>query len=128
MERNSKIQTILLKKKWKKITKRHADITGNGYVCPNGIHSEDCIEKEINSKFNRLREGQPDEFKEVSYNYEFVCPADCPVKDICTINPIEDRSSVLKHNMISKFTNKRYRKIYSERLVQMSKYLVISKV
>ncbi len=98
-----------------KITKRHTDIANKGHVCPFGVHSECCVEKEINSEFNRLREGQPEVFKEVSYNYEFICPADCPVKDICTINPIEDRHSVLKHNMISKFTNKRYLKIYLER-------------
>ena len=37
------------------------------------------------------------------------------MKNICTINPIEDRISVLKHDMILKFTNKRYRTIYLER-------------
>lgn len=105
----------LIEQEVDKVTKRHADITSKGYTCPYGIHSEDCVEKKINSEFNRLREGQPEEFKEISYNHEFNCPADCPVKDICTINPIEDRISVLKHNMISKFTNKRYRKIYAER-------------
>ena len=105
----------LIEENVKKITKKHTDITGKGYVCPYGVHSEDCIEKEINSAFNRLREGQPEVFKEISYNYDFNCPADCPLKDTCTINPIEDRISVLKHEMISKFTNKRYRKIYSER-------------
>ena len=99
----------------KKVTKRHTDITNKGYICPNGILSQDCIEKEINNEFNHLRKGRPEVFKEVSYNHEFICPADCPVKDICTINPIEDRISVLKHNMILKFCNKRYRKIYSER-------------
>ena len=105
----------LIEEEVEKVTKRHADITSKGYVCPYGIHSEDCVEKDINSAFNRLREGQPEEFKEVSYNFEFDCPADCPLKDICTINPIEDRMSYLKRNMISKFCNKRYRDIYSER-------------
>ena len=105
----------LIEQEVKKVTKNHAEVTSKGYVCPYGIHCEDCVEKEINSEFNRLREGQPEVFKEVSYNYEFICPADCPVKDICTINPIEDRISVLKHDMISKFTNKRYLKMYAER-------------
>lgn len=115
--REKKFQDVeyLIEQEVKKVTKRHTDITNKGYICPNGILSQDCIEKEINSEFNHLREGQPVVFKEVSYNHEFICPADCPVKDICTINPIEDRISVLKHNMISKFLNKRYRKIYSER-------------
>ena len=115
--RGKKFQDIeyLLEEEVKKVTKRHADITSKGYVCPNCIHSNDCVEKEINSEFNRHREGKPKEFKEVSFNYEFDCPEDCPLKDICTINPIEDRISVLKHEMISKFANKRYRNIYSER-------------
>ena len=105
----------LIKEEVDKVTKKHVDITHKGYVCPYGIHSQECVKKEINSEFNRNREGKPNEFKEYSFNYEFNCPVDCPLKDICTINPIEDRISVLKHNMISKFTKKRYRDIYSER-------------
>lgn len=85
------------------------------YICPKGIHSNDCVVKEITSEFNKIREEKPDEFKEFSYNYTFDCTADCPLKNICTINPIEDRISVLKHEMISKFTLKRYRNIYMER-------------
>ena len=105
----------LMEEKIDKVTKKHADVTNKGYICPNGIHSEDCFEKEINSEFNRLREGQPEEFKEVSYNFEFDCPPDCPLNDICTINPIEDRMTPLERDMISKLSNKRYQKIYSER-------------
>lgn len=115
--RDKKFQDVeyLIEEEVDKVTKRHADITCDGYVCPMRIHSEECVEKEINSEFNRHREGKPDVFKEVSFNYDFNCPVDCPLKDICTINPIEDRISVLKHEMISKFTNKRYQDIYSER-------------
>ena len=115
--RGKKFQDVdyLIEEEVKKVTKRHADITSKGYICPYGIHSEPCVEKEINSEFNRSREGLSEEFKEVSFNYEFICPPECPVKNICTINPIEDRISVLKHDMILKFTNKRYRAIYLER-------------
>ena len=115
--RGKKFQDVefLIEEEVNKITKKHADITNKGYVCPYGIHSQNCIKKKINSEFNRLRKEEPEVFKEFSYKYNFICPADCPVKDICTINPIEDRISVLKHDMISKFSNKRYRKIYSER-------------
>ena len=98
-----------------KVTKRHADITSKGYVCPYGVHCDKCVEKKINSDFNNKREGKDENLKEVSYNYSFQCPPDCPVIDKCTINPIEDRISVLKHDMIQKLTNKRYLKIYAER-------------
>lgn len=115
--RGKKFQDVkyLIEEEVVKVTKRQADITHDGYICPYGIHSEECVKKEINSEFNRNREGKPEIFKEVSLNYEFICPVDCPLKDICTINPIEDRISVLKHEQISKFTNKRYLNIYSER-------------
>ena len=115
--RGKKFQDVkyLIEEEVAKVTKRQADITHDGYICPYGIHSEECVKKEINSEFNRNREGKPEIFKEVSLNYEFICPVDCPLKDICTINPIEDRISVLKHEQISKFTNKRYLNIYSER-------------
>jgi len=115
--RGKEFQNIeyLIEQEIEKITKRHADVTSKGYVCPNGIHSQECIKKEINSEFNRNREGKPNDFHEFSFNYEFKCPVDCPLKDICTINPIEDRMSVLKHDMISKFSKKRYQVIYSER-------------
>ena len=115
-EKKFKDVEYLIEEEVDKVTKRHADITSNGYVCPNNIHSEECVKKEINSEFNRIREGKPEVFKEFSFNYDFNCPVDCPVKDICTINPIEDRISVLKYLMIKKLTNKRYRDIYSERL------------
>lgn len=116
--RGKKFQDVdyLIEEEVKKVTKRNADITSKGYVCPYKIHSEECVKKEINSEFNRSREGKPEIFKEFSFNYDFNCPVDCPVKDICTINPIEDRISVLKYNMILKFTNKRYQDMYAERL------------
>ena len=116
--RGKKFQDVdyLIEEEVKKVTKRNADITSKGYVCPYKIHSEECVKKEINSEFNRSREGKPEIFKEFSFNYDFSCPVDCPVKDICTINPIEDRISVLKYNMILKFTNKRYQDMYAERL------------
>ena len=105
----------ILEEDIKKVTKRHANITSKGYTCPYGVHCDECVEKKINSKFNKSRDGQNKKFQEVSYNYTFQCPSDCPVLDRCTINPIEDHISVLKHDMIKKFTNKRYLKIYSER-------------
>ena len=105
----------ILEEDIKKVTKRHTNITSKGYTCPYGVHCDECVEKKINSKFNKSRDGQNKKFQEVSYNYTFQCPSDCPVLDRCTINPIEDRISVLKHDMIMKFTNKRYLKIYSER-------------
>ena len=46
----------LIAQEVEKITKRHADITSKGYVCPNGIHSQECVKKQINSEFNRIRE------------------------------------------------------------------------
>ena len=104
----------ILEEDIKKVTKRHANITSKGYTCPYGVHCDECVEKKINSKFNKSRDGKDEKFQEVSYNYNFQCPSDCPVLDRCTINPIEDRISVLKHDMIMKFTNKRYLKIYSE--------------
>lgn len=105
----------ILDEEIKKITKNYADITTQGYVCPFNIHSNECEVKEINSKFNKEREGLNEDYRECSYNYSFDCPSNCPVHDICTINPIEDRISVLKHKMIYKFTLKRYQKIYAER-------------
>lgn len=115
--RGKKFQDVeyIIEEEIDKVTKKYADITHNGYICPMEIHSAGCVKKEIDSEFNRNREGKPEVFKEFSFNYEFDCPVDCPLKDICTINPIEDRISVLKHNMILKLTNKRYRDIFSER-------------
>ena len=82
--RGKKFQDVkyLIEQEVEKITKRYADITPNGYICPYCIHSEECVEKEINSEFNRNREGKPDVFKEVSFNFEFIYPVDCPLKDI----------------------------------------------
>ena len=91
------------------------NITSKGYTCLYGVHSDECVEKKINSEFNKSMDGQDDKFREVYYNYNFQCLSDCPVIDRCTINPIGDCISVLKHDMIKKFTNKRYLKIYSER-------------
>ena len=98
-----------------KVTKRHADITSKGYLCPFGIHSEPCYEKPINSEYNRQIEGDNERYLEVSFNHPFICPPECPIENICTINPIEDRISRQKFDMIHKFTLKRYLKIYAER-------------
>ena len=53
--RGKKFQDVdyLIEKEVKKVTKRYADITSKGYVCPYQIHSEECVKKEINSEFNK---------------------------------------------------------------------------
>ena len=47
----------ILEEDIKKVTKRHANITSKGYTCPYGVHCDECVEKKINSKFNKSRDG-----------------------------------------------------------------------
>ena len=66
--RGKKFQDIdyILNEEIEKVTKRHADITSKGYVCPYGVHCDKCVEKKINSDFNNKREGKDENLKEVS--------------------------------------------------------------
>ena len=50
----------------KKVTKMHVGILLYSFRA--------LFQKEINSAFNRTREGLTEEFKEVSFNCEFICP------------------------------------------------------
>ena len=40
----------------------------------NGVHCDECVEKKINSKFNKSRDGKDEKFQEVSYKLYFPMP------------------------------------------------------
>lgn len=105
----------ILENDYEKITKRELNITTQGYQCPMGLHSIPEEPKLTNSKFNKELGDCDEIYKEHSYKHHFPCVQDCPLKDICNVQDIEDRISGLKYEMIHKFTLKRYLKIYKER-------------
>ena len=98
-----------------KITMREMTRIYNGFKCPYNMETELISKIEVNSEFNRLRDGLDDDCKEYRYLYHINCPYDCPYKHICNKEFFEVKNTELSLQMINKFTLSKYLKIYAER-------------
>ena len=73
------------------------------------------ISKDIIDNDRNKREGIPEHWKDRKYKHKFNCPIDCPFRQICDHQIINDDISPLKYEMTNKFTNQRYMDMYNER-------------
>ena len=86
----------------------------NGYICPFNQKLEYQGSKDIN--FRKMDTSQiPDYQIKKRYIYECQSCTGCPYIETCKHKRIEERITPLQHDMIEKFTNKRYKKMYQDR-------------
>ena len=86
----------------------------NGYICP----FDRFIEfKSVNTINFRKKDVShlPKRMIEKSYKFKSVSCSGCPYDDTCKHKSIEEMISPLQYEMIEKFTDKRYNKLYKQR-------------
>ena len=86
----------------------------NGYICP----FDRFIElKSVNTINFRKKDVShlPERMIEKKYKFKSVSCRGCPYIDTCKHKSIEERISPLQYEMIEKFTDKRYNKLYKQR-------------
>lgn len=86
----------------------------NGYICRNNRFLELKEVKNINfrkKEVNQLSE----RMIEKKYIFESISCRGCPYIETCKFKRIEDRITPLQYEMIEKFTDKRYNKLYKLR-------------
>lgn len=102
------------KKKKKTTTKKSLKRVKNGYICPNGEKIE--LTKTIKlEKQDETHKDLPTELQVHRYTFQCNNCENCPNKDECTVQTIKEERTPLEHEMINKFTNKRYLKIFNKR-------------
>ncbi len=86
----------------------------NTYICPFNQKLEYQGSKDIN--FRKIDTSQIPEYQiKKRYIYECQSCTGCPYIETCKHKRIEERITPLQHDMIEKFTNKRYKKMYQDR-------------
>ena len=97
-----------------KISKKQMERINDAYICPFKQKSK-LISCEIIDNERNRRKNIPEHWKDRKYKHEFDCPIDCPFRQICNYQTINDDISPLKYEMTNKFTNQRYMDMYNER-------------
>ena len=86
----------------------------DGYICPNGEKIK-LISKEKKQKQEELLKNQPEILQVHEYTFQCQKCDNCPYKKKCKFKTIKEERTPFEHEMINKFTNKRYIKIYNKR-------------
>lgn len=86
----------------------------NGYICRNNRFLELKEIKNINFRKKEVNQ-LPERMIEKKYIFESISCRGCPYIETCNFKRIEDRITPLQYEMIEKFTDKRYNKLYKLR-------------
>lgn len=86
----------------------------NGYICKKGQKIELTETIKVKKRVN-IRKGIPEQWQEYRYIHQCSKSEQCPHHSECPFKTITDNYTPLEYEMINKFTNQRYRKLYKDR-------------
>ena len=86
----------------------------NGYICKKGQKIELTETIKVKKRVN-IRKGIPEQWQEYRYIHQCSKSEQCPHHSECPFKTITDNYTPLEYEMINKFTNQRYHKLYKDR-------------